>query len=102
MVDKGFWRTKDGRTIPIREMTDDHLVNTMRFLERAHRRYVDTVLLYELPDDMGDMAREAAESEMADAEESTVEELFPIYDNMQLEALRRGLIKSGTEKGLRI
>lgn len=28
------WTTKDGRRIPIREMTDQHLKNAIRFLER--------------------------------------------------------------------
>ena len=29
-----FWRAGDGRTLSLREMTDDHVWNTIRFLER--------------------------------------------------------------------
>ena len=91
------WRTKDGREIPLREMTDEHLTNAMRFLVRSHRRYVDSVIFLDLPADTGELAREAAEEEREEAISSTVEEVYPIYDDMYLEAIRRGIIKSGVE-----
>jgi len=39
------WTTKDGRKIPIREMTDSHLENTIRFLRRAFEAYRDDVAM---------------------------------------------------------
>jgi hypothetical protein len=92
--DRGkVWRTRDGRRIPVADMTDDHLANVMQFLRRSHRRYVDTVTLYGIPDDVGEYAAEAAASEMADALMSNVEDVYPIYDDLVTEAIRRGLVK---------
>jgi hypothetical protein len=96
-ADGKVWRTKDGRRIPIpiREMTDEHLADVMQFLRRAHRRYVDTVTFYGVPDtdNIGEFAREAVEQEMLDAFESKVDDLYPIYDDLMTEAIRRGLVK---------
>ena len=37
------WETKDGRSIPIKDMTDDHLENTIRVVEkmRAKSKHYD-------------------------------------------------------------
>jgi len=40
------WDTKDGRKIPITELTDEHLVNVLRFLQRQaedKRRFACTI-----------------------------------------------------------
>jgi len=31
---RGYWRTKDGREIPIKELTDKHLLNIKKWIER--------------------------------------------------------------------
>ena len=92
-ADGKVWRTKDGRRIPLREMTDEHLANVMQFLRRAHCRYVDTVTFYGIPGTIGEFALEAAEQEMVDALESKVGDLYPIYDDLMTEAIRRELVK---------
>ena len=38
-----LWTTRDGRQLPVEEMSDRHLINTIRMLERvAVRRHYDT------------------------------------------------------------
>lgn len=35
LVDSGIWETADGRLVPVREMTDVHLVNAIRLMGRT-------------------------------------------------------------------
>lgn len=34
------WRTKDGRTLKIKEMTSDHLTNTLNYIDKRYNEYV--------------------------------------------------------------
>jgi len=51
------WRTNDGRMIPLLDMTTQHLVNTLRYLQRraeaTRRQNVATILKYLLPEGPG-------------------------------------------------
>lgn len=87
------WRTKDDRRIPLREMTDDHIRHAMEYLRRAHLRYITSLVYLGIPAGIGELAREAAEEERAEALESKVDDLFPIFDDLMTEAIRRGLVK---------
>lgn len=44
-----IWVTKDGRRIPVRQMTDSHLTNAIRLIIRSggswRREYLDRLLL---------------------------------------------------------
>lgn len=42
-MNRGIWTTKDGRDIPIEEMTDAHLLNTIRFVRRRAEEGVKVV-----------------------------------------------------------
>jgi hypothetical protein len=82
------WVTKDGRKIPVREMTNEHLTNAIRFLQRAHARYVEFVM-DNMPQLNGEMAQYYAEQEWLEAAGSRPEELFPIYNDLYVEAACR-------------
>lgn len=82
------WTTKDGTKIPVYKMSDQHLLNAIKLLRRHHEavlwnmsRFADFL--------QGEMAIEAAESELSLAEEE--ESLHPLFDYLCLDAERRGL-----------
>jgi hypothetical protein len=86
MSNRKLWKTKYGRSIPIREMTDEHLANTIRFLARAHARYVSSAVSTDVASLFnGEMAQMYAEQEQQAAFESTPKDLFPIYEDLMLE-----------------
>lgn len=85
------WTTKDGRTIAVKDMSDSHLLNTMKMLERNHSISVIEASR-SFPTFQGDMAQYYAEQSWFAIQESSVEEMYPIYADMFDEADRRGLL----------
>jgi hypothetical protein len=77
------WKTRDGKSIRIRDMEDSHLANAIRFLARAHERYIQDALA--MPSFNGEMAQMYAEQEQRAALSSTPNDLFPLYDDLVLE-----------------
>ena len=86
------WTTKDGRRLPIVEMTDSHLANTILFLRRAAARYQDSVLTHP-PHFEGEMAQYYAEQEWVETASCSLEDLakslYPIYADLLREHNRR-------------
>lgn len=92
------WTTKEGQHIPISQMTDRHLKNTIRMLKRtasARRENAIAILSAGTMQVSGDMALEALESELNMAESMDDEEFLewsvPQYDELLKESERRGL-----------
>lgn len=83
-----LWRTKDGRVFPIEQMSEEHLRNAIRFLERAHASYRDTMMT-SYPVFNGEMAQFYADQEWTAAMSSTVEDMFPVYEDLRLEYRKR-------------
>ena len=83
------WTTKEGHRIAVRDMDNGHLLNTIRFLERAAERKVQDFMSCPMPN--GDMALMAWEQEFDAMCSAEVEDFFPIYKHMIAEAVRRGL-----------
>ncbi len=83
-----IWQTKDGRKVRICDMTNSHLLNTIKYLEKQ-TQYAKAELSY--PSFQGDMAQMCAENEWYAFQEAGPDDVYPIYDDMVQEALRRKL-----------
>lgn len=82
------WTTKNGRKVRIKDMTDQHLINTCRMLIRAHSATV-SLMWQGLGMLQGEMACYYAEQDLDRAED--IDSLHPLYPDLEAEALRRGL-----------
>jgi hypothetical protein len=88
------WKTKDGRELSPEEMSDSHLVNTLRML---WKKKVDLKIaqIYQFcfgPQPRGDGASEGLEQEIIRLERMSVEEWFEKeYDFLIREAKKRKL-----------
>ncbi len=88
-----FWKTRDGRNIRVCHMTDTHLLNTIRFMDRqaaAYERDAIRVGLHALTALHGEMALLSVEQELDCLMEEGVR-MPEIYDDMVEEAAQRGL-----------
>ena len=92
------WTTKDGRKIPIKEMSDRHLSNTIAFLRRNAGQNIlreMTVLNLGLATTNGEMAQDGIERELAALEscgdDEYLSEACPQFDALIEEAEKRGL-----------
>ena len=88
------WRTKDGRVVRIREMTDSHLKNTISLLERVveQKRQQAIIAGYNALNFMqGEMAIFCMECDIAAIEDGSYDEDFqhPSLFYLQQEVLRR-------------
>jgi hypothetical protein len=84
------WKTKDGRVIPVKEMTTMHIQNTIAFLEKKHdERILNAVMC--MPDFQGEMAQMTADAEFNRILNSEPEDLWPIYTDLIEELRRRGV-----------
>lgn len=83
------WKTANGDKVRICDMTDDHLVNTIRFLEKRARLMVAKFLRMTSPH--GDVATVLFDSmieELSDPQ-AWQDEVPPIYWKMREDARRR-------------
>lgn len=89
------WVTKDGRKIPIKKMTNSHLLNTIRFLDRNFERMREARFLEAcLAEDWfnGEMAQLSCEQEQDRLDRATgPDDLDSRYEEMIDEAERRNL-----------
>lgn len=88
-----IWTTRDGQKIPISQMTDTHLVNSIKLLERTAEAkwYEDVNAGYSaLALIQGEMAEMEIESCLRHAEEEGSDVYLPeIYDDMVDEMRKR-------------
>jgi len=65
-MNTNVWKTRDGRVIPVVDMTDDHLRNTLRMIQRAgyvHSKQFVSLLMYACSEFTPDGAADAAKQE---------------------------------------
>lgn len=98
------WITRNGREILIRDMTDSHLLNAIKYLQqRAHRYKALYVLTAMKAADVhhGEGAADAIDSELDAAMEITAEDALaqcvPAYESLCTEADRRKLEVPGLD-----
>lgn len=91
-----IWRAKDGREIPVSEMTDQHLKHAIAFLERAYSslclQWSAMAECYAMtaPDGASMAAESEAEALMQEADEQEhIEGEYPIYAVLVAEVERR-------------
>lgn len=91
------WRSKDGREIPIVEMEDRHLINTIRFLRRNVLRYQCAQFsamgsyVAQAPDGAADCCESEANQLMDLSDDDYLAHRFPSFKTMLAEASRRKL-----------
>lgn len=93
---KPVWTMRDGTKIAIKDMGDQHIINTIRFLDRAAERIHEQAIMdgfSALSAVNGEQARYSIEDGIASLEQdgSDPYDEFPIYEHLVAEASRRGL-----------
>ena len=89
-----LWTTKDGRRLRICDMDNEHLVNTIKLLQRVAetKKIHSVVLMTTCVGPNGDMAQLAFDDAFDQTLESTFEDyLPPIYENFECEMHLRKL-----------
>lgn len=99
-----IWTTKDGQRIRICDMTDEHLLNAIRFFRRKGAAYKEASVAvgYRVLSSLqGEMATFFCEQDIARLEETSLEDFIisqiPQFEKLLAEAERRPSI---TEKDL--
>lgn len=82
------WTQKNGKKIRIKDMSDQHLINTIKMLER---RLEEAKRNMPYPMFNGDMAQWFAEQDYDAFQKSVVSDHVPIYDDLIEEKIMRGL-----------
>lgn len=90
-----IWKKKDDDLVPVRNMSDGHLVNTLRLLKRAaqsRHEYLQKLYL-NAPPLLGEMAQDAFDREFDDLLEKDWKEFYDedALDVLLSEAHKRGL-----------
>ena len=94
------WTTKDGTVLKIKDMTDSHILNTIKMLER-NAPIVQAALLGKVYDFQstlqGKMAIDQMDREITGLEQSDSEEFLeehnPSYNSLLEEASKRGILE---------
>jgi hypothetical protein len=93
-----YWMTQDGRVLYPKDFEDQHLLNTIKFIEQRgkHYKFEHELSMFRYPEPSGDAAQLAYEGEMIRLERMSVETWLGIYCNiynlLKDEAIKRKLL----------
>lgn len=95
-IKQGVWMTREGREMYIKDMTNRHLINSIKMLERNEERARQKTILdgYVMLSMLnGEMAQYSVEQELSwlESGESETGDIFPVYNELTEEAEKRGL-----------
>jgi len=94
------WTTREGETIPIEKLTDSHLMNCIRLLERLYARTIGLYLIG--PGPQGEMAQDAFDREFDALDEGGPETINESYTDLVEEADARGIDNRRTRDDRRL
>lgn len=89
MAHTKLWTTKAGQKIRVCDMTTEHLLHTVRMMERNTEYALRRKVMSFGPPPNGEHAQDAYNEEIADMAEWTTGDLWPIYDDMVDELYER-------------
>lgn len=84
---KPYWTNKEGQEIPIENMDDTYLLNTIHFLTRRHKEECDI----SFPVFNGEMAQYYAQQEYNRITGTKIYEMFPVFNDLIREKTKRKL-----------
>ena len=88
------WTTKEGKKIRICDMSDSHLLNSIKMIERQSRLRLEGELSFYMscPLPNGEMAQDGFDQEFDALLDATPDDFLPcIYYNLVDDARRRGI-----------
>jgi hypothetical protein len=90
MGNRRLWKQKDGTKIRIKDMSDQHLLNTIKYLERKADEVARRV---PYPQFNGEMAQFYAEQAWNSLQDNPTDNMLAgtIYDDLCEEYIRRGM-----------
>lgn len=96
-MNKRIWTTKDGIKIPINKMSDIHLLNTLKYLEKRGKQVFEENLraAYAVSGTFSDdsMASYYCDQDISSMEEQGFDPYdIPFYEELHKEALKRDLL----------
>lgn len=90
MGNRRLWKQKDGTKIRIKDMSDQHLLNTIKYLER---KADEVARMVPYPQFNGEMAQFCAEQAWNSLQDNPTDNVLAgtIYDDLCEEYIRRGM-----------
>lgn len=85
---KTIWVTREGKKIKVKDMTDSHLLNSIKYLDR---RLESMKITMPYPNFNGEMAQFCAEQDWDHFQNSEPSDYWPIYETLCKEISKRGL-----------